>query len=408
MSPLSLMEWNPKSPTQWDLENLIMFNTQTEIPKKPRPQEWDPPEGEKVIDSTSLYSSGSGNSSSAGEIKIPKPGTAEISEFTPRTTGEPLLGLKLGKRTYFEDVCGGNSAKTTSFNVTPGSSGSSVKKCKGSNSQGSIVIRCQVEGCGLDLSGAKDYHRKHRVCENHSKSPKVIVGGLERRFCQQCSRFHGLSEFDEKKRSCRRRLSDHNARRRKPQPEAVQLNPARLASSLFDERQPMSLLWNRASLVHHGRATMEGESSTKFTITKDYVVKPGKVALDIDKHQLPLNHHDSKTLSPFKPKLNSIEALNQGMEEPIMSPSVDATQDLHRALSLLSTASWASSDPKPPGPMVQAQPDLQTIPQGVPISSADYWRTEQNPQNDTGSYFQEFQLLRSPYDSADFYSGHLN
>jgi hypothetical protein len=46
-----------------------------------------------------------------------------------------------------------------------------------------------------------------------------------------CQRFHGLSEFDEKKKSCRRRLSDHNARRRK-QPGSVHLN-SRVSSSLY-------------------------------------------------------------------------------------------------------------------------------------------------------------------------------
>lgn len=30
------------------------------------------------------------------------------------------------------------------------------------------------------------------------------------------SRFHVLAEFDEAKRSCRKRLADHNRRRRKP------------------------------------------------------------------------------------------------------------------------------------------------------------------------------------------------
>lgn len=49
----------------------------------------------------------------------------------------------------------------------------------------------------------------------HAKAPKVVVLGLEQRFCQQCSRFHSVSEFDESKRSCRKRLAGHNERRRK-------------------------------------------------------------------------------------------------------------------------------------------------------------------------------------------------
>jgi hypothetical protein len=48
--------------------------------------------------------------------------------------------------------------------------------------------RCQVEGCTTDLSSAKDYHRRHKVCEMHSKASKAIAAGCEQRFCQQCSR----------------------------------------------------------------------------------------------------------------------------------------------------------------------------------------------------------------------------
>lgn len=59
------------------------------------------------------------------------------------------------------------------------------------------------------------------MCEAHSKTTKAVVGNQMQRFCQQCSRFHPLSEFDEGKRSCRRRLAGHNRRRRKTQPTDV-------------------------------------------------------------------------------------------------------------------------------------------------------------------------------------------
>ncbi|KAI0493370.1 hypothetical protein KFK09_023486 [Dendrobium nobile] len=75
--------------------------------------------------------------------------------------------------------------------------------------------KCQVENCGADLSQAKDYHRRHKVCEMHAKASSAVVGNVIQRFCQQCSRFHLLQEFDEGKRSCRRRLAGHNKRRRK-------------------------------------------------------------------------------------------------------------------------------------------------------------------------------------------------
>lgn len=75
--------------------------------------------------------------------------------------------------------------------------------------------KCQVEGCTTDLSQSKDYHRRHKVCEVHAKASNAVVGNVTQRFCQQCSRFHLLQEFDEGKRSCRRRLAGHNRRRRK-------------------------------------------------------------------------------------------------------------------------------------------------------------------------------------------------
>ncbi|ONK74913.1 uncharacterized protein A4U43_C03F11400 [Asparagus officinalis] len=81
-------------------------------------------------------------------------------------------------------------------------------------------VACQAEKCPADLTGAKRYHRRHKVCEAHSKAPVVMVAGLRQRFCQQCSRFHELSEFDETKRSCRRRLAGHNERRRKSSAES--------------------------------------------------------------------------------------------------------------------------------------------------------------------------------------------
>ncbi|KAK2369412.1 squamosa promoter-binding protein [Trifolium repens] len=74
---------------------------------------------------------------------------------------------------------------------------------------------CQAENCEADLTFMKRYHRRHKVCEFHSKVPYVMVAGLSQRFCQQCSRFHELIEFDEAKRSCRKRLARHNERRRK-------------------------------------------------------------------------------------------------------------------------------------------------------------------------------------------------
>ncbi|KAK9675372.1 hypothetical protein RND81_11G003800 [Saponaria officinalis] len=97
-------------------------------------------------------------------------------------------------------------------------------------SSGSQMVSCLVDGCKADLSKCRDYHRRHKVCEMHSKTSRVTIGGHEQRFCQQCSRFHSLGEFDEGKRSCRKRLEGHNRRRRKPQPETVPMNPGNFLS----------------------------------------------------------------------------------------------------------------------------------------------------------------------------------
>ncbi|XWS22770.1 hypothetical protein CRYUN_Cryun29cG0065000 [Craigia yunnanensis] len=480
MSSISLMEWNAKTSLQWDLENLMMLNvTPTEIPRKPRLTEWDI-DGEGGMDSGSLHSSGAAggsggsgsdlglaslskssksasiNSSSVGEVKATK-FTLENFEAVPDDisnkkevskvelmgtsptleasvgSGEPLLSLKLGKRTYFEDVCVGSSAKNSSYSVTPRPSPTPAKRSK-PNCHSTHVPRCQVEGCNLDLSSAKDYHRKHRICESHSKSPKVIVGGLELRFCQQCSRFHGLSEFDEKKRSCRRRLSDHNARRRKPQTEAVHFNAARSTSSSYDGKQQIGFVWNKVPYNHarpNEKFTWESTFDSKTPQLKGYT--PTKVGNVNGQLQLPGNPllnsitmrcHDPNRFLPSKGKYSAAEVLNQGVEESTVASNMGTTQDLHRALSLLSNDTWVSCEPKHgslaysmhANPTSLPQPAMNAISQGFPCSLSENWQMEQQTtesqahttlHSDGDNHFQEFQLLKAPYDGG-FYSNQMN
>ncbi|CAN1248777.1 Squamosa promoter-binding-like protein 8 [Linum perenne] len=118
------------------------------------------------------------------------------SDYTSR------IGLNLGGRTYF------SSAEDDFVSRLYRRSRSTLRAMTN-------APRCQAEGCTADLSHAKHYHRRHKVCEFHSKASTVLAAGLTQRFCQQCSRFHLLSEFDNGKRSCRKRLADHNRRRRK-------------------------------------------------------------------------------------------------------------------------------------------------------------------------------------------------
>ncbi|OMO70134.1 Transcription factor, SBP-box [Corchorus capsularis] len=125
-----------------------------------------------------------------------------------------LIDLKLGRFPNHRD--GQNSSFSIGAPILSSSESSTPPKRvrAGVNSH---TAYCQVYGCKKDLTSSKDYHKRHKVCEVHSKTAKVIVNGIEQRFCQQCSRFHLLSEFDDGKRSCRKRLAGHNERRRKPQ-----------------------------------------------------------------------------------------------------------------------------------------------------------------------------------------------
>lgn len=473
---LLAMDWNAKP--YW--ENLVAFNSKMTERHKKQPTDWGAEE-EGEIDRGSFNLSGNGgggsgselahassarssisastDSSSKGEImKTSKSAfevchafskdfseksdlaRSEIAEVSPPLeypfgSGEPWISLKLGKRAYFENNSTLGDAKASSLSVVPASSTGSTTKKNKPFCHSTPPPRCQVEGCNLDLSSAKEYHRKHRVCETHSKWPKVVVGGLERRFCQQCSRFHSLSEFDEKKRSCRRRLSDHNARRRKPQQNAIQFNSTRLSSPFFDGKQQISFASNDASFFHtRSSENHEWEntwSGSKFTLSKGYLLKFEKTG-GINGHlQLPgtdLMHAASapcqNSSRPLPSKGSRAEVSTQGLKEcPMLSSNPNTAPDIHRALSLLSTDSWGSEpanivlDPPFHVDLTSSipQPVMHGVPQGMPFASSEHWQAEHT--TDLGrvhtltasdsSHFEEIQLFKAPYENG-LYSDLLN
>uniref|UniRef100_A0A2P2JLB8 SBP-type domain-containing protein n=1 Tax=Rhizophora mucronata TaxID=61149 RepID=A0A2P2JLB8_RHIMU len=139
------------------------------------------------------------------------------SVVDPNSRDCTLIDLKLGRFGDLRDAQNSRNPKETAIASSSESSTplTPPKKARiGINPQ---TAYCQVYGCNKDLSSSKEYHKRHKVCETHTKTAKVIVSGIEQRFCQQCSRFHLLAEFDDGKRSCRKRLAGHNERRRKPQ-----------------------------------------------------------------------------------------------------------------------------------------------------------------------------------------------
>ncbi|KAG2318863.1 hypothetical protein Bca4012_054934 [Brassica carinata] len=382
------MDCDMASPT-WDWDHLIMANpSKTENDKnQPSPPEWEIEKGEGIdtmfpcFDGLEKVSSGSTsgfwhsqststNSSSPPKVKQTNlasessPGDScsniDFSQVKASTTtaasAESDLSLKLGKQTYSEEFWGRDDNDRSAVSVkmlTP--SGVARKK------QSLQVPRCQIDGCELDLSSAKDYHRKHRVCQNHSKCPKVTVGGLERRFCQQCSRLHAVSEFDEKKRSCRKRLTHHNARRRKL-PGIFPLNPERACN---DRRQHANMLWNELSLNTKSEETFAWDTTYD---TKPTQIESGFTLSFQRGHGRPdeqVFSGSSRSFSAYQTsggfsagKSSNFQLPSKGVGE--YSGGLHESQDFYSALSLLSTSS--DSHGTKHNPMVESQPIHGTFP----------------------------------------------
>ncbi|CAN8304132.1 unnamed protein product [Cochlearia groenlandica] len=389
------MDNNMVSPFQWDWENLIMSEpSKTESDKNKLPNEWEVQKGEGIesilpsfgglervgsVSSTNFWHTSVSNSlrsasmNSSSPTVHPRKLASEISpgdscsiiDFAQMkastalevsvASGESDLCLNLGKRTYSEEFFGknnNNDISAVSMNLmTPTTVARKKSKPCG---QSVLVPRCQIDGCELDLSSAKDYHRKHRVCETHSKSSKVVVGGLERRFCQQCSRLHAVSEFDDKKRSCRNRLSHHNARRRKPQ-GVFPLHPERV----HDRRHHTNMSWNELSL--------NTRFEEKYAWGTTYDTKPTQKETGFflsfgrgNSSEEQLYGTSNRSFSTYKTSAvgkSKFQLPDKGVGE--YSGVLHESQDIHRALSLLSTSSDHLVQPR-------AQPFSLLFPYDIP------------------------------------------
>ncbi|KAL3511459.1 hypothetical protein ACH5RR_030860 [Cinchona calisaya] len=213
------------------------------------------------------------------------------------------------------------------------------------------IAHCLVDGCNADLSQCREYHRRHKVCELHSKTPKVTIGGREQRFCQQCSRFHSLVEFDEGKRSCRKRLDGHNRRRRKPQPEL-----SRNSGMLFPSQQGTRFLSFSTPQIFPN--AVASSSWTGVVKPEDSVVmynNQSNVNYTDRQNVLPEIVHDYKGVNQFQfmqsternlpetsicqPLLDADSASgHSSSSQKIFSNGLNQVINSDRALSLLSSA----------------------------------------------------------------------
>ncbi|CAJ1967464.1 unnamed protein product [Sphenostylis stenocarpa] len=310
------------------------------------------------------------------------------SSSSPNSSAESLDGLKFGQKIYFEDVSVAAAATTQGAKASAGVSSSSSKKGRVGSVQPPQPPRCQVAGCKVDLTGAKAYYSRHKVCAMHSKSPTVVVAGLEQRFCQQCSRkahvcgfvisvvtdsavenngalvslccffsslllfqevlatkfelsragkrFHLLAEFDQGKRSCRRRLAGHNERRRKPPPSSILASRySRLSSPIFDSN-------GRA-----GGILMEFASYPKLT-WRNTLPTPRSAELLPGNHAATLTWQaSSDTPSEFFLQGSGSGGTSfLGSKHPLVE-SYSGVTDSNCALSLLSNQTWGSRTIRP-------------------------------------------------------------
>ncbi|KAG5610281.1 hypothetical protein H5410_021562 [Solanum commersonii] len=287
------------------------------------------------------------------------------------TTSPPMDAydgpFKLGKRT-FESNSGESSVELRSFSISPISSPIAPKKTKFST-HNPLIPHCQV-----------------------------IILGVERRFCQLCSRFHSLSDFDENKRSCRRRLSDHNARRRKPQQETIQFNSTRLSSLFYDNRQSMNLVFNNDPLVHSkptADSTWETSEVSKFTLTRGLTLKPYK-ADSINGQSLVGRVKLSGTTEMRTNASNlysvsngtTAEVLSQGVKETTFSLNMGVVPELPRALSLLSNENEFISigHSTHVNQIIIPEQVMHAIPQSLPFESTEHWQAETTSIQSTHSY----------------------
>lgn len=183
---------------------------------------------------------------SSPESSLPT-GKAQTKSLHSQFSISQVHGQKDEESTVSREVKSNQSLKRNSA-LSSVNSSLQGKRLRTTNFHSEIPV-CQVHGCNKDLSSSKDYHKRHKVCNEHSKTAIVIVNGIQQRFCQQCSRFHLLAEFDEGKRSCRKRLAGHNERRRKPQIDThwgsrfLDMTSQRRVPFLFPEILPGSFFY---------------------------------------------------------------------------------------------------------------------------------------------------------------------
>ncbi|KAL3641953.1 Squamosa promoter-binding-like protein [Castilleja foliolosa] len=183
------------------------------------------------------------------------------------------------------------------------------KRNRTGRGSGGLPARCQVPGCEADISELKGYHKRHRVCLRCAHASAVVLDGESKRYCQQCGKFHILPDFDEGKRSCRRKLERHNNRRRRKQNGTKEVTEKESQQSILaddvsgdddtgkDEICVTSQIEEREILLESdGRASVLGSALGSQNLQSDSVVSftnSGETQVEGDKQNPEYDHFPS-------------------------------------------------------------------------------------------------------------------
>ncbi|KAI7997543.1 Squamosa promoter-binding-like protein 17 [Camellia lanceoleosa] len=181
------------------------------------------------------------------------------SSSSSSNSSDSLNGLKFGQKIYFEDLGigappksgGGSSSSSAVAAAVSGGSVPSTPPKKGRS--GAVHDLDNIKGQGSLASHAHSSNVRHAMSTSRGCNLQLACcsAGFDIRIAHfhmwlkseylsfdssmLSSMFHQLPEFDQGKRSCRRRLAGHNERRRKPPPGSLLSSRyGRLSSSVFE------------------------------------------------------------------------------------------------------------------------------------------------------------------------------
>ncbi|XVE92096.1 hypothetical protein REPUB_Repub01dG0067800 [Reevesia pubescens] len=182
-------------------------------------------------------------------------------------------------------------------------------------------------------------------------------------------RFHSLVEFDEGKRSCRKRLDGHNRRRRKPQPDSLSVNSGRFHSNHPGTRYlPFSSpqIFATTAITSSWMGAVKVETDSELNFSSRNSLFPGSSSHNY-KGEKQFSFLQSASAS--LPGVSVCQLLldgnpssnNGGSSRKMFSNGLNQVFDSNRALSLLSSQP-AETREIGLSPMVQSGPASSLIP----------------------------------------------